>query len=129
MGIPCYTDTAVVGRPAVTPYDTSRYASGSSGGAAAVVAAGLIPVGHGTDGAGSVRTPSAVCGPVGVKPSTGLVGTAPESSFLGFVTADHWPARSRTRRCCWTRWPTAPPTGIYGAPHTGSFLDAAVRPP
>lgn len=86
LGIPCYTDTAVVGRPAVTPYDLGRSASGSSGGAAAAVAAGLMPVGHGSDGAGSIRTPAAVCGLVGVKPSRGVVSTTPSSSFFGFST-------------------------------------------
>lgn len=86
LGIPCYTDTTVVGRPAVTPYDLGRSASGSSGGAAAAVAAGLLPVGHGSDGAGSIRTPAAVCGLVGVKPSRGVVSTAPASSFFGFST-------------------------------------------
>ena len=86
LGIPCYTDTAVVGRPAVTPYDLGRSASGSSGGAAAAVAAGLIPVGHGSDGAGSIRTPASVCGLVGVKPSRGVVSAAPASSFFGFST-------------------------------------------
>lgn len=86
LGIPCYTDTTVVGRPALTPYDLGRSASGSSGGAAAAVAAGLIPVGHGSDGAGSIRTPAAVCGLVGVKPSRGVVSAAPASSFFGFST-------------------------------------------
>ncbi len=86
FGIPCYTDTAVVGRAAVTPYDVGRSASGSSGGAASAVAAGLVPVGHGSDGAGSIRTPAAVCGLVGIKPGRGVVSGAPVHSFFAFTT-------------------------------------------
>ena len=55
------------------PWDTSRTPGGSSGGAAAAVAAGMGPLGVGTDGAGSVRGPSATCGLVGLKPTRGLI--------------------------------------------------------
>ena len=55
------------------PWDTSRYAGGSSGGAACAVAAGIGPLGLGTDGAGSIRIPAAACGTVGLKPSPGLL--------------------------------------------------------
>ena len=83
LGPTCFTESAVVGRPAVTPYDTSRYASGSSGGAAAAVAAGLVPFAHGSDGAGSLRSPAAVCGLVGFKASRGRVPVAPSFMALG----------------------------------------------
>ena len=73
FGPTCYTESDFGLRPAVTPYDTSRYASGSSGGAAAAVAAGLVPAAHASDGAGSIRTPASVCGLVGFKPSRGMV--------------------------------------------------------
>lgn len=82
FGATCYTDNDVTGRPAVTPYDLTRYASGSSGGAAAAVAAGLVPLAHAGDGAGSTRTPAATCHLVGVKPSRGLVSSSvPVTSF------------------------------------------------
>jgi len=81
FGATCYTDNDVTGRPTVTPYDCMRYASGSSGGAAAAVAAGLLPLAHAGDGAGSTRTPAATCHLVGVKPSRGLV-SAPATSFV-----------------------------------------------
>jgi Asp-tRNA(Asn)/Glu-tRNA(Gln) amidotransferase A subunit family amidase len=55
------------------PWDTARYAGGSSGGAACAVAAGIGPLGIGTDGAGSIRIPAAACGTVGLKPSPGLL--------------------------------------------------------
>jgi amidase len=83
LGPTCFTESAVVGRPAVTPFDTSRYASGSSGGAAAAVAAGLVPFAHGSDGAGSLRSPAAVCGLVGFKASRGRVPAAPSFMALG----------------------------------------------
>lgn len=55
------------------PWQLERSASGSSGGSAAAVGAGLVPLAHGTDGLGSVRQPAAACGVLGLKPSRGLI--------------------------------------------------------
>lgn len=68
----------VVG-PARNPWQLDRTAGGSSGGAAAAVAAGLGPVAIGTDGAGSVRIPAAFCGVFGIKPSAGVIPAYPIS--------------------------------------------------
>ena len=76
FGAPCYTEPDVA-PPARTPYDLSRSAGGSSGGAGAAVAGGLLPVAHGSDGGGSIRIPASVCGLVGFKPSRGRVSPAP----------------------------------------------------
>jgi amidase len=69
------------------PWDLDLTPGGSSGGAAAAVAAGLCAIAHGTDGAGSVRVPAAWCGLVGLKPSRGLVSFGPEEGPAYFGTS------------------------------------------
>jgi amidase len=76
FGLPCYTETEI-GPPARTPWDLSRSAGGSSGGAGAAVAAGLVPAAQGSDGGGSIRIPSSVCGLFGIKPTRGRISQAP----------------------------------------------------
>lgn len=70
------------------PYDRSRFSGGSSGGSAAVVAAGICPAALGVDGGGSVRMPSALCGIVGFKATYGRVsskGVLPINWTLGMI--------------------------------------------
>lgn len=76
FGLPGYTENRLA-PPARTPWDLERSAGGSSGGAGAAVAAGLAPLAQGSDGGGSIRIPSSVCGLFGIKPSRGRVSGGP----------------------------------------------------
>jgi Asp-tRNA(Asn)/Glu-tRNA(Gln) amidotransferase A subunit family amidase len=70
------TDNSVTGRT-LNPLDHARSPGGSSGGSAAALAAGMVPLATGSDGGGSIRIPSALCGMSGFKATNGVVATGP----------------------------------------------------
>lgn len=81
--------------PTRNPWDVSRSPGGSSGGAAAAVASGMVPVAHGNDMGGSIRMPSSLCGLVGLKPSRARSTLGPDfGEYWGMTTHEHVLTRS-----------------------------------
>ncbi len=76
FGILGTTETVAVGRTC-SPWSSEHMAGGSSGGAAAAVGAGIVPVASASDGGGSIRIPASACGVVGLKPSRGRIPWGP----------------------------------------------------
>lgn len=79
-GIGAATEAAVYGGPTRNPWNTDHTPGGSSGGAGAAVAAGIVAMAHGSDGGGSVRIPASSCGLFGFKPTRARL---PDGPFVG----------------------------------------------
>ncbi len=132
MAISPSTEAVVYGGPTRNPWNLAHSAGGSSGGAAAAVAAGIVPMAHATDGAGSIRIPAACCGLFGLKVTRGRVPAGPlAGEAWGGLSGNHVISRS-------VRDSAAALDATHGAdlgapyfapPAPASFLDEAMRPP
>jgi amidase len=98
FGILGTTETLAVGRTC-TPWSAEHMAGGSSGGAAASVGAGVVPVGSASDGGGSIRIPASACGVVGLKPSRGRVTWGPHIAEALMGWAVHFFVTRSVRDC------------------------------
>jgi amidase len=92
---PMVTTEPVAYGPSCNPWNPDHSTGGSSGGSAAAVASGMVPVAHANDGGGSIRIPASECGLVGLKPSRGRTSLGPDlgDSWAGLV-AEHVVSRS-----------------------------------
>jgi len=131
FGILPTTESKLYG-PAHSPWNLEHSTGGSSGGSAAAVAAGIVPIAHATDGGGSIRIPASACGLVGLKSTRGRVSQGPEAadatsglSMDGVVTKSVRDTAAALDALC----------GIdYGDPYwapppEGSYLDGIRRKP
>jgi amidase len=94
LGLDGVTEPIAYG-PTRNPWNLDRAPGGSSGGSAAAVASGMVPVAHGSDAGGSIRNPASSCGLVGLKPSRGRTSFGPDyGEVWGGLSVDHVLTRS-----------------------------------
>jgi amidase len=114
----------------LNPWDTTRTPGGSSGGSAAAVAAGMVPIAHANDGGGSTRIPAGCCGLVGLKVQRGRITAGPllGESFLG---VDGVVSRTTDDTAMALDVMAGPSLGdvTWAAPPSHAFSDQAAREP
>ncbi len=125
------TTEPAFGGATVNPWRKDLSPGGSSGGSAAIVAAGGLPMAHATDGGGSIRIPASLCGLFGLKPSRGRISLAPIGETLAGAGAQHAVTVSvRDSAALLDVLAGGEPGDPYAAPAAaGSFLAATRRPP
>jgi amidase len=130
MGILPTTETRRFG-PTRNPWALDRTPGGSSGGSAAAVAAGMVPIAHGNDGGGSLRIPAACCGLVGLKAARGRVSVGPEAG-QSFLVSDGVLTRTvrDTAACLEVLAGYEPGDASWAPPPSGgeTYPDLAARP-
>ncbi|MDX6561261.1 MAG: amidase [Gaiellales bacterium] len=131
MGLRPTTENLLFG-PTRNPRDTTRTPGGSSGGAAAALAAGIGRLAQGSDGGGSIRIPAACCGIVGHKPTRGLVSGAPATYDAWAGLATNGPMALTVADCALMLEVMAGPEAgdAYSAPpHDAAFVAACAEDP
>jgi len=125
------TTEPAFGGATINPWRNDLSPGGSSGGSAAIVAARGLPMGHATDGGGSIRIPAGLCGLFGLKPSRGRISLAPIGETLAGAGAQHCVSLSvRDSAALLDATAGSEPGDPYAAPSpSGSFLDATKRAP
>lgn len=126
------TEAVRNGGPTLNPWDRGRSVGGSSGGAAVAIAAGIVPIAHGSDGGGSIRLPAASCGVYGLKPSRGRVPMGPfRGEGWGGMAVDGVLSRTvRDTAAAMDAISGYEPGAPYGAPpKEGSYLELIARAP
>ena len=114
------------------PWNTDRSPGGSSGGSAASVAAGIVPLAHANDGGGSIRIPASCCGLVGLKPTRGRVPTGPDyGELLNGIAVELALTRSVRDAAAILDAVAGPDTGCYGwaEPPRRPFLEEVSSDP
>jgi amidase len=131
-GIGPVTEAAVYDGPTRNPWDVSRTSGGSSGGAGAAVAAGIVPMAHGSDGGGSVRIPASSCGLFGFKATRARFPDGPASGegWAGMAIDGFLSKSVRDNAAMMDACAGADTGAPYVAPAMEmSFSEAIARPP
>jgi len=131
LGLTVTTESRATGLTR-NPWDLSRSAGGSSGGAACAVAAGVVPVAQASDGGGSIRCPASACGVFGMKPSRGRVPMGPHvtESWMGLSVVHAVSRTVRDNAALLDATHGAEPGSRYVAPAPqASFLSEVAREP
>jgi len=131
LGSSCSTEPYLYG-PTRNPWQLDRSPGGSSGGAAAAVAAGIVPIAHANDAGGSIRVPAASCGLFGLKPSRNLNPVGPDAALaLNGLAAELIVSRSVRDTAAMLDATAGPDPGAwcYTPRFSGSYLEEAARPP
>lgn len=125
FGITGTTEPALTGATR-NPWSPAHIAGGSSGGSAAAVAAGIVPVAHASDGAGSIRIPAACCGLVGLKPSRGRTRAPCDALDVPFAFSSNFVV-SRSVRDSAAMLDAVALQSVYGPPRPDVPFAAGAR--